>query len=74
MKDYNELAKTSLRKMSIEKLVELFETTTDNNDENVPRVRGWIMDVIEEKAPEGFDKWLESEMCEDNELKNFVLV
>lgn len=62
-----------LRTMTLEKLVTLFEMTTDLNDENTPTVRGWLMEAIEQKNPEGFDKWLDSEACEDSELRNYVL-
>ena len=67
------ITKNILRKSSLEKLVELFELTTDNNDENIPTVRGWLMDAIAEKNPEGFDAWLESEGSEDNELRDYIL-
>ena len=63
----------SLKLMSLEKLVELFETTTNITDPMIATVRGWLMDVIEEKNPEGFDAWLESDNCTDESLRAFVL-
>lgn len=39
----------NLEKMSTEKLVELFCMTTNIRDENIPTVRGWLMDEIEKK-------------------------
>ena len=31
-----------LANMTTEKLIELFELTTNMNDENIPTVRGWL--------------------------------
>lgn len=63
----------NLEKMSTKKLVELFELTTNMQDENIPTVRGWLMDEIEKRNPEGFDRWLDTD-AEDSTLKNYVLV
>lgn len=67
------MTKESLKKMSIEKLVELFEATTNMKDTMIATVRGWLMDAIEEKNPEGFGAWLDSESCTDESLRAFVL-
>lgn len=61
-----------LKKMSTEKLVELFCQTTNMDDENIPTVRGWLMDEIEKRNPSGFDKWLEED-AEDASLGKYVL-
>lgn len=44
------------------------------SDENIPTVRGWLMDEIMKRNPEGFDKWLDSDYPADSELRKFVLV
>lgn len=62
-----------LKSMSLSKLVELFELTSSMNDENIPTVRGWLMDEIESRNPEGFDRWLDSDNAADEELRNYVL-
>ena len=61
-----------LKSMTTEKLCELFELTTDMNDENIPTVRGWLMDEIAERNPEGFDKWIDED-AEDRNLRKYVL-
>lgn len=61
-----------LENMSLEKLVELFCLTTNMTDENIPTVRGWLMDEIEKRNPEGFDKWLDED-TEDENLGKYVL-
>lgn len=35
----------------------------------VAMVRGWLMDEIEKRWPEGFDKWIDSE---DGILTNYI--
>jgi len=62
-----------LKSMSLEKLVESFELTSNMNDENIPTVRGWLMEEIEKRNPEGFDKWLDSDYPADSELRKYVL-
>lgn len=59
--------------MPLEKLVELFELTETVNDENIPTVRGWLMDAIELHNSSGFNAWLDSENLADNELRLYVL-
>ena len=61
-----------LKSMTTEKLCELFELTTDMNDESIPTVRGWLMDEIAERNPEGFDKWIDED-AEDRNLRKYVL-
>ena len=61
-----------LEEMSTERLVELFCLTTNWNDEHVPTVRGWLMDEVESRNPEGFDKWLDGD-AEDANLGKYVL-
>ena len=56
-----------LANMTTEKLIEMFELTTNMNDENIP-------DEIEKRNPDGFDKWLDSEDPEDNTLRKYILV
>ena len=62
----------SLEKMSTGKLVELFSLTTNMSDENIPTVRGWLMDEIEKRNPEGFERWLDGS-AEDADLAKYVL-
>ena len=45
---------------STERLVEQFELSELSNDPHIPTVRGWIMDELEKRNPEAFDKWLDN--------------
>ena len=60
-----------LEKMTTKKLIELWELTTNMNDENVPMVRGWLMDEFERRCPQGFEKWLCGD-AEDETLKLYI--
>ena len=61
-----------LQNMSTEQLLDLFELTTDINDVNISTVRGWLMDEIERRFPEKFEAWLDSNECEDGDLRKFI--
>ena len=45
---------------TMEQLITSFEITETLNGPDVPTVRGWIMDELEKRDPEAFDKWLDS--------------
>lgn len=62
----------TLAAMTTEKLLELWEQTETMNDENIPTVRGWIMDEIEKRNPAAFDAWLEGD-AEDASLRKYIL-
>lgn len=55
---------------STEQLVTMFEMTETMDGENIPTVRGWIMDELERRDPEAFDKWLDS--MEDSPRKFYA--
>jgi len=47
--------------METKELLEAFELTNDNNDTNIPTVRGWIMDELELRNPVEFANWLDTD-------------
>lgn len=67
-----ERQKEVLSKMSMENLVETFYMTERMIGEHIPTVRGWIMDEIEKRNPEGFERWLDGS-AEDADLAKYVL-
>lgn len=67
------IAKKNLESRTLEQLVDMFEETTTINEEEVYSVRGWLMDEIEKRNQIGFDKWLDLEEPEDEELRKYVL-
>ncbi len=68
-----ETAMKTLRKMSLENLVEQFELTENMQGIEVAEVRGWLMDAIKEKNPDGFNAWLDMDIPEDRDLRKCVL-
>lgn len=69
-----EMAKKQISEMNTKQLIEVWELTTNNDSEYVPMVRGWLMDEFEARQPEAFEAWIDSENCEDAELKNYLKV
>lgn len=67
-----ERARKTIGMMSTEKILEIWEETERNNDPHIPTVRGWIMDEIEKRNPEGFDKWLDCD-AEDSTLRDYII-
>jgi hypothetical protein len=56
----------TLMSMTIEKLIEVWnELNKQQISDEVITVRGWIMDALEAKNPEAFDKWIDQ--CESND-------
>ena len=68
-----ERAKAMISKLSLEELLTQWELTSVINDENIPMVRGWLMEELEKRNPDGFNAWLESELAEDSELRNYMM-
>ena len=62
-----------LKKCSLEKLCDLWDLTENMNGPEVPVVRGWLMDEIESRNPDGFDAWLDQDAPEDKDLRRYVL-
>lgn len=53
-------------------LINQWELTSISNNENISIVRGWLMDEIERRYPEEFNKWLDSEYPKDEDLRKFI--
>lgn len=70
------MTKDEMRALPIETLCSMFELTgTIENlvKSGVAAVRGWLWDVIQEKEPDGFMAWLDSDdSADDRKLKEYV--
>ena len=73
MKTPELMARETLKNSSLEKLLDLWELTDKMNGPQVPTVRGWLMDEIERRHPDGFDAWMDQDAAEDQDLRRFVL-
>lgn len=72
MKKYEETAREKIHSLTTEELMNCWEMTTDIQAEYISTVRGWLMDEIESRDSEGFNNWLESENCSDEELRDYI--
>lgn len=66
------MARQIIEERTTEELIEMWEKTTTDNREEVPTLRGWLMDEFARRNPEGFDEWLDGD-AEDETLKNYIL-
>lgn len=73
MKKPEMMARETLKNASLAKLLDLWELTDTLNGPQVPTVRGWLIDEIERRNPDGFDAWLDQNAPEDQDLRRFVL-
>ncbi len=73
MKKPEMMALEMLKNSSLAKLLDLWELTTAQKGPQVPTVRGWLMDEIERRNPDGFDAWMDQDAAEDQDLRRFVL-
>ena len=53
-------ARQMISKRTTEQLVNDFELTDNINDVNISSVRGWIMDELESRDSEVFEKWIDA--------------
>lgn len=60
-----------IKNMTTAKLIEVFILTGSVNNENIPTVRGWIMDELEFRNPEAFNAWVESDDFEDEAILKY---
>lgn len=64
-------AKNLIAGLTTSQLLDQWESTSDIADPNIPTVRGWLMDELEKRFPDQFDKWLDSD-CRDEDLRKFI--
>lgn len=64
--------KSDSARMPLPQLLELWEETTTNNSPCIPTVRDWLMDELEKREPDRFNKWLDADAPEDDDLRRFM--
>lgn len=67
-------APEKLRALTLEQLLNAWETTEHLNTPETPIVRGWLMDEFERRNPEAFNAWLDLAAPEDNQLRQYMTV
>lgn len=63
-----------LKTYSMSRLCHLLESTTNKKySEELAAVRGWIMDAMEAKNPEGFEAWMDSDDNYDSDARKYLI-
>lgn len=65
-------AREILSNSTLGDLLDEWELTSNVNDPEIATVRGWLMDELESRNPEAFDKWLDQDAPEDNQLREYM--
>lgn len=65
-------AREMLANSTLGDLPDEWELTSDMDDPEIATVRGWLMDELESRNPEVFDKWLDQDAPEDNQLREYM--
>lgn len=65
-------APEKLSHLTLDQLLNAFESTEYLNTPETPIVRGWLMDEIESRNAEGFNAWLDLDAPEDKDLRRYV--
>ncbi len=64
----------ALKTYDMARLCDLLEATTSRKySAQVAMVRGWIMDAMEAKNPDGFNAWLDSDDNHDADARKYLL-
>lgn len=68
------MTKDILKTKTVKNLIDLFITTENMPyTSELPTVRGWIMDELEERNPKAFDQWLDLDYPDNESLKRLYL-
>lgn len=67
-------APAKLQHLTTDQLLTAWETTEYLNIPEIHIVRGWLMDEIERRNPDGFNAWLDQDAPEDTDLRKYVSV
>lgn len=59
------------KNMTTAQLIDTFIVSGHVEDKNIYTVRGWIMEELEERNPDAFNAWLDSDDCEDKTLRKY---
>lgn len=75
MKKFEQLENKARELMANQTLADLldeWELTSKMEGEEVPTLRGWLMNEIESRNPEAFNAWLDQDEPEDKDLREYM--
>ena len=62
----------TIKKMTTDQLLNLWEMTTSLNNENIPAIREWLLCEIQGRNPGGFNSYLKLENPDDRLLRYYI--
>ena len=65
-------AREMISNLTLADLLDEWELTSKVNDPEITTVRGWLMDELESRNLEAFDKWLDSDEPTDEMLREYM--
>lgn len=65
-------ARDMISNLTLADLLDEWELTSKINNPEIYTVRGWLMDELESRNPEAFDKWLDSDDPSDEMLREYM--
>lgn len=74
MNSTNTRTPEQVRNMSTAQLLDVWDLTGTVPGREIAAVRGWIMDELERRNPDGFTAWLDQDETRDEDLRRFVTV
>lgn len=74
MTDKEKLARKVLGNMTLEDLLNMWELTANSiNSSEAFMVRVWVMNELESRNPNAFNKWLNQACPTDESLRNYMM-
>lgn len=65
-------ARDMISNLTLADLLDEWELTSKINNPEIYTVRGWLMDELESRNPEAFDKWLDGDDPSDEMLREYM--
>lgn len=65
-------ARELISNLTLAELLDEWELTSKVNNPEIATVRGWLMEELEKRNPEAFDKWLDQDEPTDEMLKELM--
>lgn len=67
-------AQVMVKGIDLEKLIEVYEhSETQPGSEEVYIVRGWLLDELEKRDPEAFDRWMGSDDFPEDSPRSYFI-
>lgn len=65
-------ARDLISNLTLDQLLDEWELTINIRTSECAMVRGWLMDELESRNPEAFDKWLDQDEPNDEDLREYM--